>query len=221
LSLEGRELKAKSRILRRHGRMTAEEESRKPKPEQGEGRHRPRFLDYMVIKVKPLSANRILANHNIRLGRQQALRTLRLCLADVITMLRGNPNFLILLGDALARSFCGAQGLRLLDAGARPELRGLFGETALHWSALLGEDRLSARLIEGSDVDLKDEKYGSPPLGWAIQGWSRPPAGSHSRHREVVALLVAAGARVEHEWLESARIRADAAMLATLLLSLP
>jgi hypothetical protein len=29
LSLEGRELKAKSRILRRHGRMTAEEESRK------------------------------------------------------------------------------------------------------------------------------------------------------------------------------------------------
>ena len=25
-------------------------------------------------------------------------------------MLRGNPNFLILLGDALERSFCGAQG---------------------------------------------------------------------------------------------------------------
>jgi hypothetical protein len=26
-------------------------------------------------------------------------------------MLRGNPNFLILLDDALERSFCGAQGL--------------------------------------------------------------------------------------------------------------
>ncbi len=32
-------------------------------------------------------------------------------------------------------------GIRLLEAGARPELRGLFGETALHWAALLGEDR--------------------------------------------------------------------------------
>jgi len=56
-------LKAKSSILRRHGRMTAEKESRKTKQEQGEGRHRPRFLDYMLMKVKPLSANRILANH--------------------------------------------------------------------------------------------------------------------------------------------------------------
>src|SRR5215469_1230750 len=63
LSLEGRELKAKSRILRRYGRMTAEEESRKTKQEQGEGRHRPRFLNHMLMKVKPLSANRILANH--------------------------------------------------------------------------------------------------------------------------------------------------------------
>ena len=33
-------------------------------------------------------------------------------------------------------------GLRLLAAGAKPDLRGLFGETALHWAALLGEDRL-------------------------------------------------------------------------------
>jgi len=63
LSLEGRELKAKSRILRRHGRMAAEKESCKPKQEPGEGWHRPRFLGYMLMKVKPLSANRILANH--------------------------------------------------------------------------------------------------------------------------------------------------------------
>jgi hypothetical protein len=71
LSLEGRELKAKSSILRRHGRMTAEEESRKTKQEQGEGRHRPRFLVYMVMKINPPSANRILANHRppLRLSR--------------------------------------------------------------------------------------------------------------------------------------------------------
>jgi ankyrin repeat protein len=27
--------------------------------------------------------------------------------------------------------------LKLLDAGAKVQLRGLFGETALHWAALL------------------------------------------------------------------------------------
>src|SRR5260370_33814241 len=54
-------------------------------------------------------------------------------------------------------------GLRLLDAGARPDLRGLFGETALHWAALLGEDRLAAKFVPGSDLDLKDEKQRSPP----------------------------------------------------------
>jgi hypothetical protein len=74
-------------------------------------------------------------------------------------------------------------GLLLLDAGARPELRGLFGETALHWAALLGEHRLAARLIPGSDLNLEDEKYSSPTLGWAIHGWSDPPAGNHGRQR--------------------------------------
>jgi hypothetical protein len=107
-------------------------------------------------------------------------------------------------------------GLRLLDAGARAELRGIFGETALHWAALLGEDRLAGRLIEGSDLNLKDEKYNSPPLGWAIHGCYNPPAGNHGKQREVVALLIAAGARVESTWLESEQVRADPAMLAAL-----
>jgi ankyrin repeat protein len=112
-------------------------------------------------------------------------------------------------------------GLRLLDAGARPELQGLFGETALHWAALLGEDRLAGRLIEGSDLNLKDEKYNSPPLGWAIHGCYNPPAGNQGRQREVVALLIAAGARVESEWLESEQLRADPAMLAALQAATP
>jgi hypothetical protein len=91
-------------------------------------------------------------------------------------------------------------GLKLLDAGARPELRGLFGETALHWAALLGEARLAERLIPGSDVNLKDEKYKSSSLGWAIHGWSDPPGGNEGKQREVVDLLIAAGATVEPEW---------------------
>jgi hypothetical protein len=108
-------------------------------------------------------------------------------------------------------------GLTLLDAGARPEVRGLFGETALHWAALLGEDRLVGRLIDqGTDLNLKDDKYKSAPLGWAIHGWCDPPAGNHGRQRDVVVLLVSAGARVEPEWLESEKVRANPAMLAAL-----
>lgn len=110
-------------------------------------------------------------------------------------------------------------GIRLLDAGARPELRGLFGETPLHWAAMLGEDRLTARLIEDLETDLlnlKDERYKSPPLGWAVHGWSNPPAGNHWQQREVIMLLVAAGARVEPALLDSDGVRNNPAILAAL-----
>ena len=88
-------------------------------------------------------------------------------------------------------------GIRLLNAGANPRLLGGFGESALHWAAMLGESRLSARLISVSDLDLPDEKYKSSPLGWAIQGWSNPPGGNLGCQDEVVDLLLAAGARIE------------------------
>lgn len=116
-----------------------------------------------------------------------------------------------------------AVGVRLLEAGAKPEPRGLFGETALHWAALLGEDRLMERLlmISVADLNLKDEKYNSPPLGWAVHGCYNPPAANHGRQREVAALLVRAGAIVEHAWLDSEHVRADAAMLAVLSAGMP
>jgi ankyrin repeat protein len=107
-------------------------------------------------------------------------------------------------------------GLRLLEAGARPELRGLFGETALHWAVLLGEDRLVERLIARSDLDLKDDQYNSSPLGWAVHGRYNPPTGNHGRQCEVAALLVCAGAKIESCWLESEQVRADPTMLAAL-----
>jgi len=47
---------------------------------------------------------------------------------------------------------------------------GGFGETALHWAALLGEDRLAGRLIPGTDLNFKDAKYKSTPLGWDASG---------------------------------------------------
>ena len=65
-------------------------------------------------------------------------------------------------------------------------------------------------------LNLRDEKYNSPPLGWAIHRWSNPPAGNHGRQREVVALLVTAGACVAPEWLESEKVRIDPAMLTAL-----
>ena len=107
-------------------------------------------------------------------------------------------------------------GLLLLDAGAKPNIRGGFGETALHWAALLGEDQLADRLIASADLNLRDEKYNSTPLGWAIHGWCGAPAGSCGRQREVVALLVSAGARVDPVLLASEKVLADPAMLATL-----
>jgi hypothetical protein len=107
-------------------------------------------------------------------------------------------------------------GIRLVDAGANPKLRGLFGETALHWAAMLGESRLVEKLIPGSDLNLEDEKYQSTPLGWAIHGWSNRPKGNQGRQREVVVLLAAAGAKPQPAWLESEQVRADPAVLAAL-----
>jgi len=103
-------------------------------------------------------------------------------------------------------------GLRLIEAGAQAGIRGMFGETALHWAAMLGEDRLAERLAALSDVNLEDWKYHSTPLGWAIQGWCHPPAGNHGRQREVAAILCAAGAEVRPEWLEEEKVRQDPVM---------
>jgi hypothetical protein len=103
-------------------------------------------------------------------------------------------------------------GIALLEAGADPTSRGIFGETALHWAAMLGEDRLAARLVPGSDLDLRDQKYGSSPLGWAIYGWSSAPAGNPGRQREVILLLVAAGAQIDPEWLKSEKVGSDSSI---------
>jgi hypothetical protein len=90
---------------------------------------------------------------------------------------------------------------------------------ALHWAAMLGEDRLTARLIEDLEPDLlnlKDEKFKSPPLGWAVHGWSNPTARNHGRQREVIMLLVAAGAMIEPSLLDSDGVRNNPAILAAL-----
>jgi len=110
-------------------------------------------------------------------------------------------------------------GIRLLDAGAEPHLRGEGGETALHWAALFGELRLAQRLIEGADLELEDSQYHSTPLGWAVHGFCEPqtenPA-NHGHQREVAAILVSHGAKVRPDWLQEEAVRADPAMLGIL-----
>jgi uncharacterized protein len=107
-------------------------------------------------------------------------------------------------------------GIRLLDAGADPHARGNGGETALHWAALFGELRLVERLLDGADLELEDDQYHSTPLGWAVHSICEPPTdnpANHGQQREVIALLVAHGAKVRPDWPREGAVRADPEML--------
>jgi uncharacterized protein len=109
-------------------------------------------------------------------------------------------------------------GVRLLDAGATIDIRGAFDETPLHWAATMGLHRLVRRMIEkGADVNAEDRKYQSSPLGWALHGWmDLPPEERRGRHDEVVRQLIAAGAKVRQEWLDSPEMQARPEVAAAL-----
>jgi hypothetical protein len=62
-SLEGSKLHAESGVLDRDSGMAAEEESHETKQGEDEDRHEPRFLVAPALKVKPLRADRLLANY--------------------------------------------------------------------------------------------------------------------------------------------------------------
>lgn len=106
----------------------------------------------------------------------------------------------------------------LLDAGARPDLLGFGGETALHWAAYIGAAGLVDRLIAaGAPLDVKDGRYSATPLGWALHGWSESPVpADQGGHREVVLRLARAGSAVEPEWLTMEQVRADPIVSAAL-----
>jgi hypothetical protein len=107
-------------------------------------------------------------------------------------------------------------GLRLLEAGADSNRLGLFGETALHWASVMGEDRLVRALIErGASVTQRDAKYAATPLGWAVHGWADPGPNSPGRYYDVIRELIAAGAVVDESML-SAKVLADSEMASML-----
>jgi hypothetical protein len=97
------------------------------------------------------------------------------------------------------------------------------GQTGLHWAAYGGHaDIVRLLLRRKAPVNVKDETYQGTPLGWALYGWGESP--KRGRYYDVVALLVAAGAKEEAAWLAdpdrgmplTAKIQADSRMLAAL-----
>jgi hypothetical protein len=107
----------------------------------------------------------------------------------------------------------------LLDRGIEvdAQLRGHGeGHTGLHVAAFHGHvDVVSALLRRGARVDVIDKTWGTPPLVWAVTGWSKP-APDVGRYYEVVARLVGAGANVKPDLLDWDKARADPKMIAAL-----
>ena len=96
-------------------------------------------------------------------------------------------------------------------------LDGMFhGHTALHVAAFGGHvDTVKELLKRHAPVDVKDESFGTTPLSWALYAWGNEPGTAPpSRYYQVVALLVAAGAKVDG--LVGEKVRADPKMLAAL-----
>jgi hypothetical protein len=94
------------------------------------------------------------------------------------------------------------------------------GQTGLHWAAGGGHVETVVELLRrGAPVDATDDQWGGTALQWAFFGYSnrsKPPGVAAERYYEVIKRLVAAGARVEPEWLEQDALRADPELLAAL-----
>jgi ankyrin repeat protein len=93
----------------------------------------------------------------------------------------------------------------------------LLGETGLHWAAFGAHlDTVQLLLHRHAPVDVIDDRWEAPPLGWALHAWGNEPQTPLERYYAVVQMLVAAGATVKSEWLEHPAIQADAKMVAAL-----
>lgn len=97
------------------------------------------------------------------------------------------------------------------------------GQTGLHAAAAGGHvDTVRLLLRRRAPVDVRDDRFGGTPLGWALYGWSMGETPDpRADYYAVVTLLVAARAPVNAAWLDGSddfahKVRADARMHAAL-----
>ena len=124
-------------------------------------------------------------------------------------------------GFALACAYGHADVVDLLlqwgvDVDAQLRLQGE-GHTGLHAAAYRGQaDVVDVLLRWGARVDVIDKTWGTPPLVWALTGWSREPGAKAAGYYDVAARLIAAGAGLDPRVPEWDEARADPRMLAAL-----
>jgi Ankyrin repeats (3 copies) len=103
-----------------------------------------------------------------------------------------------------------------LDADVRLAAQGE-QHTGLHVASYNGHvDVVRLLLRHGARVDRIDETWRTPPLLWALTGWTDAQHQADERYYQVVSELVAGGAHVSSETRAWAEARADARMLAAL-----
>jgi ankyrin repeat protein len=84
------------------------------------------------------------------------------------------------------------------------------GETALHWAAFGGHAAVVKTLLKrNAPLEVKDQRFGGTPLGWALYGWSGQ---NKEGYYEVVARLVRAGAIIPQDWVSNPDRRMKAAL---------
>jgi hypothetical protein len=110
----------------------------------------------------------------------------------------------------------------LVEKGVDPATQSGGGQTGLHRAAVGGHAEVVKQLLQcKAPIGARDSTFGGSPLEWALHGWGeRADEGERSHYHEVVALLAAAGARVDPKWFESdevpAKLRADPLLVAAL-----
>ena len=107
----------------------------------------------------------------------------------------------------------------LLEKGVHPGARTAGdGRTALHVAAYQGDADLVELLIRhGAPLDVTDAEFGTPPMVWALHAWLKEDRPDPEPYKRVLLALAGAGARVEREWLDDERLRADSGLYEVLL----